>query len=319
MKASGPNSGPPTTDHGRAGRSTLARAMLRRWHDALRSGLRRYPTELSKPPARATPRAESSASASLPGERNWAAWLGHASVLLDLDGRRVLVDPVLSDRIGVSLLGRTIGMERLAPPALRAHELPQVDLVLITHAHFDHLDRPTLAALARKQTHVITARNTARLIPRGFGSVREIDWQGSLEAGPLRVEALRPNHWGARTAWDRHRGFNSYLIRARHGPTVLAAGDSAMTDAFARVAPARPDLAILGIGAYDPWIHAHATPEQAWEMFLQSGARTMMPVHHSTFKLSDEPAEEPIQRLMRAAGSDQARVAAVNVGGVVRM
>jgi L-ascorbate metabolism protein UlaG (beta-lactamase superfamily) len=303
----------------RPDRATLARAMAARWKAAMRSGFRRYPRELSRAPARAE--GQGRGAGWIPGadERDWAAWLGHASVLLDVGGTRVLIDPVLSDRIGVTLLGRTIGVERFTPPALRARDVPAVDVVLITHAHFDHLDRPTLAALANPRTHVVTARSTARLIPRGFGSVREVDWHGALDAGPLRIEALRPNHWGARTAWDRHRGFNSYLIRSGAGRTVLAAGDSAMTEAFARAAPHAPDLAIFGVGAYDPWIHAHATPEQVWEMFRQSGARTLLPVHHSTFELSDEPADEPIRRLLDAAGTERSRVAAVPVGGVVRM
>lgn len=306
----------PTTD-----RLTLARAMVRRWQDALRSGLRRYPAELGRAPARAGESERNAGTGWLPGaeQRDWAAWLGHASVMLDLGGKRVLIDPVLSDRIGVTVLGRTIGMERLTPPAVRAADVRGVDLVLITHAHFDHLDRPTLKALANRRTRVITARHTAGLIPRGFGAVTEVDWERRVEAEGLEIEAIRPNHWGARTAWDRHRGFNSYLIRGAEGKSVLAAGDSALTEAFGRVAPHGPDLAIFGIGAYDPWIHAHATPEQTWEMFRQSGAKRLLPVHYSTFKLSDEPADEPMQRLMRAAGTERGLVAAVPVGGVVRL
>lgn len=302
---------------------------------ATRSGLRRYPREVaasiragsvrSGPFARAArDSARIAALAAVDADRPplAAAWLGHATVFVAIDGRLVLVDPVLSDRIGVRLGPFTVGMSRLEPAPVAPNDLPRADLILITHAHFDHLDRPTLRALSHPDTEVITARSTRRLIPRGFAAVHEVDWGQTVEAAGLRVSAHRPRHWGARTVVDRHRGYNAYVV---DGPDrrALLAGDTAMTDAFDRLdEPARApiDLAVFGIGAYDPWIRAHATPEQVWTMFRRSGARQLLPMHHSTFELSDEPAAEPLERLRAAAAADgqEARLVTPPVGAVWR-
>jgi L-ascorbate metabolism protein UlaG (beta-lactamase superfamily) len=282
-----------------------------------RSGVRRYPKELLASVMR---RGELTLESLSPKSPNWerlttsplaAAWVGHSTVLVRIGDRWVLTDPVFSHRIGVKVGPWTFGMGRLAPPHFEAEQLPPVDVVLLSHAHFDHLDKPSLRRLVRPDTTVITASNTGRLIPRGFGDVRELHWDQETTLGPLTFRAIKPAHWGARTAWDRHRGYNAYVIggaSAGAGSTsrLLYAGDTAETDAFKEVGGA--DLSIFGIGAYDPWIHAHATPEQVWSMHQQAGAKYLLPVHHSTFKLSDEPLEEPLQRLVAAAGSDEDRV-----------
>jgi L-ascorbate metabolism protein UlaG (beta-lactamase superfamily) len=248
-------------------------------------------------------------------------WLGHATVLLRLDGRWILTDPVLSDQIGVRVglrtAGLTIGPRRLLP-APPPELLPPLDLIVLSHAHFDHLDRPTLAKLASKRTRVLTASGTAKLVPRGFASVHEILWDTQAEHDGLRVQSIKPAHWGARTMWDRHRGFASYVLRSPH-LGVLYAGDTARTDAYANLSPLRTgqpalQLSIFGIGAYDPWIAAHANPEEVWQMHQQSGARCLMPMHHSTFVLSDEPLQEPLQRLMSVAGPQSDRVVGTTLG-----
>jgi len=244
-----------------------------------------------------------------------ASWLGHATTLMRLGDKWILTDPVFSGRIGVRIGARTFGVPRLLPavdPAL----LPPLDLILISHAHFDHLDRPSLACLASQHTQVITATNTSRLIPGGFGSVTELPWDESLQVGPLTIRAMRPNHWGARTAWDRHRGFNSYVLETKDR-RVLYAGDTAFTENFADVCGKQGvDLTLFGIGAYNPWIRAHANPEQVWEMHNAAGGNFLLPIHHSTFKLSDEPLDEPMQRLEAAAAHDRARIVAPGLGAL---
>jgi L-ascorbate metabolism protein UlaG (beta-lactamase superfamily) len=196
--------------------------------------------------------------------------------------------------------------------------LPPIDLILISHAHFDHLDKPTLRRLASERTTVITARKTAKLIPEGFGEVMELDWDRSLRFRGLSIEAMRPAHWGARTALDRRRGYNSYIVRdnapSRKSHGVLLAGDTAYTDAFARATDLA--LAVMGIGSYDPWTHAHATPEETWEMFTHTGAPRLLPVHHSTFPLGDEGIDEPMQRLLAAARGKTERVITADQGHV---
>lgn len=240
-----------------------------------------------------------------------AAWLGHAGVLLRQGGMTILVDPVLSDRIGPRIGTRTIGPGRLSPSPLEVDRLPPVDLVLITHAHFDHLDKPTLEQLAGNGATVITSRRTRRLIPRGFASVVELHWDGVVEVGGVRVSALRPEHWGGRTAIDVVRGCNSYLIESGDRRT-LAPGDTAETGEFEGVGEV--DLATFGIGAYEPSEHHHATPEQVWRMFTAMPGQALLPVHHSTFEISAEHVDEPMARLLRAAGEEQERVVRVAAG-----
>jgi L-ascorbate metabolism protein UlaG (beta-lactamase superfamily) len=280
-----------------------------------RSGLRRYPSELTDSILNAA-RATSAFALDIPAtspEGLGAAWLGHASVLVRLGGRWILTDPVFSERIGIKLGPFTFGVGRLAP-TVDLLTLPTPDLILISHAHFDHLDQPTLAKLAGRETTVITAPGTKRLIPSGFSRVIELPWERSIRFGGLSIAAMTPAHWGARTVWDRHRSYNSYVIEHHHGK-VLFAGDTAMTSEYEKVRGA--DLTIFGIGAYDPWITNHATPEQAWEMHASAQGRFMLPMHHSTFKLSDEPAHEPMQRLMAAAGDAADRVVGTTLGRFV--
>ncbi|MDQ7013598.1 MAG: MBL fold metallo-hydrolase [Planctomycetota bacterium] len=240
-----------------------------------------------------------------------AAWLGHGGVLLRQGGTTILIDPVLSDRIGPRIGGRTIGPARLASAPAAVGELPAIDLVLISHAHYDHLDRPTLEQLARSGTTLITSRRTKRLIPRGFGRVIELGLDDDLEIEGLRIAALRPEHWGGRTAVDVARGCNSYLIESNDRRT-LAPGDTALTTEFDSVGAV--DLAVFGIGAYEPSEHHHATPEQVWQMFTAMPGRVLLPVHHSTFDISGEHIDEPIARLLQAAGDHAAQVAAVKPG-----
>ncbi len=245
------------------------------------------------------------------GARFGAAWLGHAGVLLRQGGMTILVDPVLSERIGPRIGGRTIGPSRLAPTPVQPGRLPRIDVILITHAHFDHLDRPTLELLARDGATVITSRRTRRLIPRGFREVVELHWDGVVEVDGVRVTALRPEHWGGRTAVDVVRGCNSYLIES-DGRRTLAPGDTADTSEFESVG--RIDLAAFGIGAYEPSEHHHATPEQVWRMFRSMPGELLFPVHHSTFELSAEHADEPMERLLKAAGEEAGRVVRVKPG-----
>jgi L-ascorbate metabolism protein UlaG (beta-lactamase superfamily) len=294
-----------------------SRGRMSRVAAALRSGLRRYPSAIAK--SLFTREAVHHAaidgllSGLLPHDLA-ISWLGHASVVCKLEGAMVVVDPVFSSRIGPRLAGRTIGLPRLAPPPVRASDLKEIDLLLVTHAHFDHLDKPTLRAMANPRTVVIVPTMCARSIPTGFGRVIELPSGQTADVGDLHVTAIEPAHWGARAMIDRGRRVNSYLVRSRRS-SILFAGDTARTDAFRTVTDV--DVAVFGIGAYEPWDHMHATPEQVWAMFEAIGARRLLPVHHSTYELSDEPLDEPMRRLLQAAGESQGRVLMCEPGEVL--
>ncbi len=240
-----------------------------------------------------------------------AVWIGHATVLLRVGGMNVLTDPVMSDRVGLGLGLMTGGPRRFVAPALQLRQLPPLDLILVSHAHFDHLDRPTLQRLP-KHVPVIAAPHTRDLIEDlGFMSVSELRWGESLLVRELRVTARQVQHWGARTFYDQHRGFNAYLIESDNR-RVLYGGDTGFHEHFRD--NGKVDVAILGIGGYDPYIHAHASPEQAWQMVDHVRADFMIPMHHSTFRLSYEPMHEPIERLLEISGRNEDRVVIREVG-----
>lgn len=240
------------------------------------------------------------------------AWLGHASVLLNMFGTWLVTDPVLSTRIGIGRGVAKFGPRRLIQPALRAGDLPPLDAVLLSHAHMDHTDRETLAALPRHTRAVVQPGN--RDLVRRFREVDELAWGESLMIDGVRIESIGVSHWGARMITDKHRGYGGYLLES-HGRRIVFAGDTAYTDALAPLRRrGRIDLAILPVGAYDPWIYSHASPEQAWKMARDLGAEYVLPIHHSTFRLSREPLTEPIERFLVAAGAERWRVAATEVG-----
>jgi L-ascorbate metabolism protein UlaG (beta-lactamase superfamily) len=245
-------------------------------------------------------------------DRLTAAWLGHATVLLNLNGTWIVTDPALEPRVGIGRGRAKLGPRRLVRPALRTRDLPPLDLVLLSHAHMDHTDLGTLCSIRRDVPVVVQQGN--RDLVRRFRRVEELAWGQSTEVAGVTVESLEVRHWGARMVTDRHRGYGGYLL-SKGDRTVLFAGDTAYTDVLAGIGErARVDLAILPIGAYDPWIANHASPEQAWHMFKGTGAAYLLPVHHSTFRLSREPVEEPLQRLLAAAGTESWRVVAPEVG-----
>jgi len=250
-----------------------------------------------------------------------AAWIGHATVLINFFGIKILTDPVLFARIGIRLPGFTIGPKRLTAPALEFHELPKIDVVLLSHAHFDHFDLRTLHRFD-ETTCVVTAPNTADLLKwTRLRDVTELRWGDqksvSTAAGAVTITAFQVKHWGARKQRDAYRGYNGYVMesRSRGRRRILFGGDTAMTNTFAELSQHRPvDLAIMSIGAYNPWIQSHCTPEQAIEMANAAGARFIMPVHHQTFRLSFEPFREPIERFQVALSNTPERIALREIG-----
>jgi len=250
-------------------------------------------------------------------DRVTAAWLGHATVLINFFGVNILFDPVLFDRCGIRVPPLTIGPKRYIACALRPEDLPRIDLVLLSHAHFDHLDLRSLRTVARHAV-VVTARRTADIFRRiRFREVIELDWEESREIetarGAVTIAAFQLRHWGARMQYDDYRGYNGYVFE-RGGKRLGHLGDSARTSAQRLGSRGPIDLLCVPIGAYQPWIHAHCTPEEAVAMADEAGARFLMPVHHQTFKLSWEPMEEPIQRFTAALRDEPRRVALTEIG-----
>ena len=296
-------------------RPTLRSSRVRRWLGHL---FHEWTVESWRPiaPAFARPEPEKWSDAAVT-----LAWLGHATVLINFFGITILTDPVLFPRIGIRLPGFTIGPKRLTAPALHFQELPKIDLIVLSHAHFDHFDLRTLRCFDESTT-VITARATSDLLKHTrFRDITELGWgerrSKTTAAGDVNISAFQVNHWGARKQRDTYRGYNGYLLesRGRGRRRVIFTGDTAMTDSFAELRRhGEIDLAIMPIGAYNPWIHAHCTPEQAIEMANAAGARFILPVHHQTFRLSFEPSREPIERFQAALSNTPKRIARREIG-----
>ncbi len=233
-------------------------------------------------------------------------------------GIRILTDPAFGKRIGVSFGNTTIGPKRYVAPALRLNELPPVDVLLLSHAHMDHMDLPSLRRFA-PETFTISAKTTADiLVDTKLRQITELPWNGRAsfknKAGDLQIEAIEVKHWGQRWPSDLARGYNGYILR-REGKAILFGGDTAQTPLFAELRSRGPfEAAIMPIGAYQPWIRNHCTPEQAVELANTAGAKYIAPVHHQTFRLSNEPMNEPIERFQAALQNEPERIALRRIG-----
>ena len=265
-----------------------------------------------------------------PAPHTWAddavtgSCLGHSTVLMNIRGVRVLTDPVFSTRVGLGFAPVVLGPKRYVRPALRPAEFAAPDVILLSHAHFDHLDIASLRKFSR-DTLIVTARATGDILRRWrFKRVHELGWGETItlgtRGGALKLSAVEVAHWGARLMRDTHRGYNGYLIE-REGVAVCFAGDTAYTNAFGRLRHQRRalDLMIMPIGAYDPWIASHCSPEQAVAMANQAGAKYFVPIHHQTFRLSHEPMHEPAERLREALAHEPERLLALSVGETFRL
>ena len=246
------------------------------------------------------------------------AWLGHSTVLINFYGIRILTDPALGKRVGISLGLATAGPKRYVAPALTLKELPPIDVVLLSHGHMDHMDLPSLRPLS-KAPLTVTAKLTQDILAgTGLRNITELAWKDRTTfrnpKGELELQAIEVKHWGERWPSELQRGYNGYVLR-REGKALLFAGDTAHTTLFRDLRSKGPfAAAIMPFGAYDPWIRNHCNPEQAVEMANWAGAAYIIPVHHQTFRLSNEPMGEPIERAHAALQHEPERLALTVVG-----
>ena len=279
------------------------------------------------PDNHAIDRTEAKAALAAMGDDDFVSWVGHATFLVRLDGVTVLTDPVFSRRASPMSFA---GPARLLPPGLFIEDLPPIDVVVISHAHYDHLDTATLDKLPNKQR--ITA-----IVPlglgkyfKGYGKVHEVDWYDEItlpaQNSTFRLTAYPAVHWSNRSPFDVNRSlWMSYGFSAG-GHSVFHTGDtethkSLFADIGAHMAKNHGgcDLGLMSIGAYAPrdfMSGAHMDPEGGVAMGRDIGCKRMVPMHWGTFILSFEPFEEPRQRFVEAAGN-QALV--MKIGESVKM
>lgn len=243
------------------------------------------------------------AALALPERGVRVAWLGHSSFIVLTRRLRLAVDPIF---------GGPPFVPRRAPPPIAPASLPPLDVVLISHNHYDHLDAPALGALRRKNPDLRAIAPLGLegfLRALGFRDVRALDWwEEEVLEGDLRVTALPARHWSKRgIADDGLSHWCGYLLEA-DGRRLLYAGDTARGGHFQAIADrtARPHAALVPIGAYAPrWFmrYVHVDPEEAVEAARVLGAELLLPCHHGTFQLADEPLGEPRVLLARALAS----------------
>ncbi len=246
-----------------------------------------------------------------------ATWIGHASVLLEVDGKRVLTDPVFSARCSPF---QWVGPERFAPPPIALQALPAIDVVVISHDHYDHLDMDTIIALAKRGTRFI--------VPLGIGAhldrwgvaaeqITDLDWYEHASVGDLQLTATPARHYSGRgvlggdsTLWA------SWVIA---GPTnrVFFSGDTGYSAQFAKVgATYGPfDLTLIKVGASDPtWQQIHMSPEEAVRTHRDVRGKVLLPVHWGTFNLAYHDWYEPADRVLEAAKKAGVEIALPRLG-----
>jgi len=227
-----------------------------------------------------------------PGEGARLTWLGHASWLVQLDGLSLLIDPVLGDTIPGFI-------RRNVPPGVPTGQLPPITASLVSHNHFDHLDLPTLR---RVGAPVVGGLGLTRYFQRTRLAVTELDWWASTRVGPVTVHFVPAQHWSRRGLNDVNETLWGGFVVEGSSARVYHSGDTAYFEGFHEIGRrfAGLDAALLPIGAYDPeWFMSkqHMNPEQAVRAFEDLGARRFLAMHWGTFKLTDEPLDEPPQRL----------------------
>jgi len=237
-------------------------------------------------------------------------WIGHATILLQLDGLNILTDPMFSQRASPLSFA---GPERVVPPALTLGQLPHIDIVLISHNHYDHLDKPSVKALARQTggppRFYVPLGLAAWFKDEGITTVTEMDWWDERdEAGlsaRLKVHFVPAQHWSARSLWDRNQTLWGGFVVEHPRFRFLFTGDTGYSRDFADIGRrfGSFDLAAIPIGAYEPrWFMAtqHVDPDEAVRIHQDVHARQSMAMHWGTFVMTDEPLDEPPQKLAQA-------------------
>ena len=212
-------------------------------------------------------------------------------------------------------------------PALTVDEIPKPDIILLSHAHMDHMDYETLSTIVGKypnQIDCITAYNTADVIAElEWKSLQEIDWNEETELQNIKFKALEVKHFGWRYPWEKDRSkgymsdgrsFNAVLME-KNGKKILFGGDTAYHDLFKPLKDENIEIAIVPIGAYEPWRKNHCNPEEALIMADEHiGAKYFIPIHTKTFKQGSEPIDEPLTWLNNSAPNYNIKLAIDDIG-----
>jgi L-ascorbate metabolism protein UlaG (beta-lactamase superfamily) len=244
---------------------------------------------------------------------------------MNLFGTIIITDPVLFEKIGLDIFGITIGQSRYSEPALEIGQFPCPNFILLSHAHFDHMDYKTLSSFTDMypgKINCITAFNTSDVIADlNWKSLKELDWNEEYFLNDVKFSAIEVKHFGWRFPFERDRSrgyfkngrsYNAYLIEKK-GKKVLFGGDTAMTNKF--IPYGGVDIAIMPIGAYNPWKSNHCNPEEALKMAVNDlRAKVFIPIHCHTFRQGLEPINEPLKWLGNSAKNYNIDLGLIKIG-----
>jgi L-ascorbate metabolism protein UlaG (beta-lactamase superfamily) len=225
-------------------------------------------------------------------------WIGHASFLVQFTNLNALIDPNFANWLFI--------LKRVRRAGLQLHDLPPVDLVLLTHAHFDHFHKPTLRRLPATKIGIMPWGMGDLAQGLGFERIIELQWWDSFSHNDWKVTLTPCQHWGARVLRDGHRGYGGFILE-HQGRRIFHAGDSAYFDGFREIGRRfAPEIALLPIGAYMPesFRRVHMGPDEAIQVFRDLKARWLVPMHYGSFRLSFESMDEPPRWLHEIAVRD---------------
>ncbi|AIQ37886.1 MBL fold metallo-hydrolase [Paenibacillus sp. FSL R5-0345] len=270
---------------------------FRQWREERRRKKKDYSYVVPNTPPRLSYLSENSLESTI-------TWIGHSTFFLQYEGMNIITDPIWARRLGFE--------KRLGQPGIAISEVPPIDLILISHSHYDHLHIASIRKLYRAGTTLVVPVGLKRkMLRKGFRNCMEMEWWQEIKLGKIKLTFVPTQHWTRRTPWDTNTShWGGYILEPaesenkRLSPNLYFAGDSGYFPGFKEIGNRyKIDIALMPIGAYEPeWFMTsqHVNPEEAIQAFLDVGAETMIPMHYGTFRLADDTAREALDRMESA-------------------
>ncbi|MDN4526869.1 MBL fold metallo-hydrolase [Fictibacillus fluitans] len=282
---------------------------LLRWQRERRNNKKDLTQQIQQSPAKEPERLRENRSDSS------ITWIGHSTFLLQIGGLNILTDPVWAAKMGMQ--------KRLTAPGLSINQLPEIDLVLISHGHYDHLDFNSIKQLKGKISFYVPAGLKALFRKKGYQTVTETNWWEEFVDRGIKVTFVPAQHWTRRSAFDMNTShWGGWVIEdMKTGESIYFAGDSGYFRGFREIGERlKPDTVLMPIGAYEPeWFMkvSHINPEDAVRAFLETGAKNFIPMHYGAYRLADDTGPEALERLEKEwekQGLEEERLKVLSLG-----